>query len=128
MLFCCNKYLCHFLQRSILSIGLILAFVIAVPAQNDNNESSTGHFNLNPLLRSSFKPIKAHPLLTGYIKPGKHELMYWPAYPLTAAQIAERDKKYNRPISQQIANEMIESIINSLIYGKKTPVAVRPKF
>ena len=128
MLICCNKYLSYFLQRSIFSIGLILAFVIAVPAQNNNNESSTDHFNLNPLLRSSFKPIKAHPLLTGYVKPTKHELMYWPNYPLTAAQIAERDKKYNRPIGQQIADEILESTINSLIYGKKKPVAVRPKF
>ena len=54
--------------------------------------------------------------------------MYWPNYPLTAAQIAERDKKYNRPIGQQIADEILESTINSLIYGKKKPVAVRPKF
>ena len=128
MLFCCNKYLSYFLQRSIFSIVLILAFVTAVPAQNNNNESSTDHFNLNPLLRSSFKPIKAHPLLPGYIKPTKHELMYWPNYPLTAAQIAERDKKYNRPIGQQIADEILVSTINSLIYGKKKPVAVRPKF
>lgn len=128
MLFCRDKYLYHFLQRSVACIGLLLAFVMTVPAQNNDRESSTDHVDLNPLLRSSFKQPKAHPLLSEYIKPAKHEMMYWPNYPLTAAQIADRDKKYDRPIGQQVANEIVESTINGLIYGKKKQPAKIPKF
>ncbi|MEO6541411.1 MAG: hypothetical protein ABIN74_10485, partial [Ferruginibacter sp.] len=73
-----------------------------------------------------------NPLLAEYIKPTKHELMYWPNYPLTAAQVEARnkewDRKFNRPIGQQIVGEIVDSYINTILYGKKQVVAVRPKF
>ena len=128
MLFYCNKYLNHFLLKSVLNIGFLFAFAIAASAQT-GNANSVRSTVINPLLLSAFKnPLKTNPLLAERIKPTKHELMYWPNFPLTAAQIAERDKKYNKPIGRQIAGEIIESTLNSVLYGKKTPVAVRPKF
>ncbi len=58
--------------------------------------------------------------------------MYWPNYPLTAAQIQARDKEWDRENNQspgqQIAGEIMESAINNLINGRKSPVANRPKF
>jgi len=54
--------------------------------------------------------------------------MYWPNYPLTAAQIAARDRRYEQSLGQQIAGDIAASIINNLIYSRKTTVATRPKF
>lgn len=122
MLFIRNKYRHHLLQKTILCFVLMRFFIIPASAQ-------TNEFHLNPLLRSSFKkPVNATPLLTAYIKPSKHELMYWPNFPLTAAQIAERDRKYDRPIGQQIADDILESTFKTLIYGKKKVPATVPKF
>ncbi len=132
MLFSSNKYLYHFLQRPILTIGLFLFFCSAAYAQNNLLKKDTAAFHLNPLLRFSNNEVaKANPLLTEFIKPGKHELMYWPNYPLNAAQIEARDRewdrKYNQPLLKEFTNIIIESYINSLLYGKK-PVAAVPKF
>ena len=127
MLCSCNKYSPQLLQRTVVFFILILFFAIPVSAQTDN--SNTNEFHLNPLLLGSFKkPVKANLLLTEYIKPTKYELMRWPNYPLTPAQIAERDKRYDRPIGQQILSDAADSYIKAILSGKKTPVAVRPKF
>ena len=133
MLFICYKYLHPVLQKSILSIVLVLFFCLAAYAQNNLLKKDTATFHLNPLLRfSNNAPVKSNPLLTEFIKPGKHELMRWPNYPLNAVQIAasdrEWDRKYNSPIGEQIASEIIKSYVNSLIYGRKIPPATLPKF
>jgi len=62
--------------------------------------------------------------------------MHWPYFPLNAAQVEARNREWDRrnkqSIGQQIAGDIASDIIknqvNSLIYGKKMPVAVRPKF
>lgn len=71
-------------------------------------------------------------MLAAYIKPAKHELMYWPNYPLNAVQIEARDRewdrKYNQPLGKQIAHDIITNIANEIIFGKKVPPAAVPKF
>ena len=132
MLFCCIKYLNHFLLKSVLSIGFIFAFAIAASAQIRDANIVGSHSGINPLLLAAFKkPLIANPLLAEKIKPSRFELMYWPNYPLTAAQIAARDREWERKnkqsIGEQIAGDIIKSYVNTLIYGKK-PVAAVPKF
>jgi hypothetical protein len=133
MLFAVYKYTCRFTKHVLLSIVFIVAFALCVNAQTGIVNSSSNKNTLNPLLRSSFnKSIKANPLLAGYIKPSTYELMYWPAYPLTAAQIEARNSLWERrnhqTIGEQIAGDVIKNYVNSLIYGRKMPVAVAPKF
>ena len=84
------------------------------------------------MLRFNYKtPLKATQQLSEYIKPSKRELMYWPNFPLNAAQIEARNREWERKNKQspgeQIASDIIKSYVNSLLYGKK-PVAVVPKF
>ena len=138
----------HLLQRLILSIGFNLILITTLSAQTNNlsagsrKNMDTNDFQLNPLLRSAFKnQINANPLVAEFIKPTKYELMYWPNYPLTAAQIDARQREWDRnnnlPIGQQIAKDAIDifimqpllyNAVNSLIYGRKTSPAVAPKF
>src|SRR6478609_6085613 len=107
MLFDCFKYLKPFFQRSVLLIGLIFAFATTLPAQTNSLKSDTANYTLNPLLRSSFqKPVKTNPMLTEYIKPTKYELMRWPNYSLTAAQIEERDRQNDLPPEKQLAHDI----------------------
>ncbi len=137
MLLGCNKYLTHFLLKPIVTIGFIFSFSIAASAQVYYNNVVGKYPRMNPLLFAAFKkPLKPNPLLSEYIKPSKYELMYWPNFPLNAAQVEARDRAWerenNRPIGEKIASDIAKDIIknsvNTLIYGKKTPVAVRPKF
>ena len=130
MLFDCFKYLKPIFQRSVLLIGLIFAFATTLPAQTNNLKSDTANYTLNPLLRSSFKhPVKASPVLTEYIKPTKYELMRWPNYPLTAAQIEERDRINDLSPGKQLAHDIAETFINGLLNGSfKKRVATTPRF
>ncbi len=132
MLFSSSKYTGRFIQNSILSIVFTVLSAATLHAQTVVVKHNATTFELNPLLRASFKkPIKAAPLLAEYIKPGKHELMYWPNFPLNAAQIEARNRAWERKnkqtIGEQVAGDIIKGYVNSLIYGKK-PVAVAPKF
>ncbi|MGB4842900.1 MAG: hypothetical protein WBP16_00395 [Ferruginibacter sp.] len=104
-------------------------FGLNVFSQTNQVIKDTSPAKLNPLLYASFKKNKkANPLLQEYIKPTKYELMRWPNYPLTAAQIAARDRINQQSPAHKIANEIIESYISTLIYGKKIAPAVIPKF
>ena len=129
MLFCCNKYLRLFLQRSILHIVPVLFFCLSAYPQEDVSKKDSLNPRLNPLLLSSFKkPVKADPTLDEYLKPTKNELMDWSAYYLTDEQRRERVRRLNQPLYKQIGNDIIDSYVHSLIYGKiKKPAAV-PKF
>lgn len=132
MLFGPNKYLNLFFQKNISTVVLLVLLTVTARSQDRLVQKDTVS-RLNPLLYTSFKKqAKPNPFLTAYIKPRKHELLYWPNYPLTAAQLEARNREWerrnNQSIGRQIANDIIESYVNSLIYGKKhTPVVV-PKF
>jgi hypothetical protein len=135
MIFNCPIYLQHFLQRKIPVLVLLMIFSIAGYAQNTpvQKNSFLGH-RLNSVFAAANK--KPFQLTVSYVSPPykvymvrkSDGIMYWPNFPLTAAQITERDKIYDRPIGQQIVSGITESIINDIIYGKKKPVAVIPKF
>ena len=108
----------------------MLFFCLPVYAQNDVSKKDSSNLHLNPLLLSSFKkPVKPNPSLNEHFKSPNNQLMYWPNYPLTAAQIEERDKRNNRPFKEQIVHDVIDSYIDGLIKGKpKKPVAKPPHF
>ncbi len=132
MLLGCNKYLKHFLLKPLIITGFMLSFSAAASDQVYLNDVVGKYPKINPLLYNAFKkPAKPNPLLSEYIKPSKYELMYWPNFPLTPAQVEARDREWerrnNRTIGEQIAGDIINSSVNRLIYGKK-PVAVRPRF
>ncbi len=129
MLFCSNKYLRLFLQRSILHIIPVLFFCLSAYSQEDVSKKDSLNLRLNPLLLSTFKnPVKVDPTLNEHLKPTKNELMDWSAYYLTDEQRRERERRLNQPLYKQIGNDIIDSYVHSLIYGKiKKPAAV-PKF
>ena len=137
MLLCCNKYLNRFLLKPLVIIGFILSFSKAASARVYYNDVAGKYPKMNPLLFDAFKkPVKTNPLLSEYVKTSKHELMYWPHFSLTPAQIEAKDRKWERrnkqtigeQIISDIASDIIKNQVNSLIYGKKMPVAVAPKF
>lgn len=118
------------MRKLLLHIVFIAALAVHASAQNNNVNSDSNKVKLSPFLLSAFKkPLKANPLLAEKIKPSKFELMYWPNYPLTAAQIAARDAKARQSLGGKIASDIIDSYINSLLYGRKhSAVVATPKF
>ena len=137
MLLSCNKYLSRFLLKPMVTIGFIFSFSAAASAQVYYNYVVGKYPLMNPLLFAAFKkPLKPNPLLSEYVKPSNYELMYWPNFPLNVAQIEARNREWERrnnrtivgQIVSDIANDIIKTQVNSLIYGKKMPVAVTPKF
>ena len=125
MLLTGNKFSSLIMQKLLLNIVFITGFAINVSAQNNNADSNLNRVTLSPLLLSVFKkPLQANPLLAEKIKPSKFELMYWPNYPLTAAQIAARDARANQSPGAKIASDIIDSYINSLLYGRKKSLVV----
>jgi len=135
MLLCRNKYLYHFMQKTITALVFLLTFSTAGYSQNKLLQKDTIlNQGFNPIFIAAYK--KPYTLMiphTGdsyrvYWKRSSRGLMYWPNYPLTAAQIEARDRKYDQSLGQQIISSIAESYINSLLYGKKMPAAVTPKF
>ena len=139
MLFCIHKYLNCFLQRKITGIVLLMIFSTAAYAQNTplpKDTLLTPH--ISPVVVSIHK--KPAPLMTLHINPPYKpfvlrkggELMHWPNYPLTAGQIIARQtdwqRRNNQSFGEKVASDIIKNRVNALIYGKKTPVAVAPKF
>ena len=127
---CSHKHVFAFMPKVILFIALSLLFALPAYSQNIFFSKDRSDLKLNPLFYFSNKQtLKQNPNLTEHFKSPRHQLMYWPAYYLTADQIKERDKKYDRPKGEQIADEIIETYINALISAKnKKPVAKVPKF
>ena len=67
-----------------------------------------------------------------YLRKPSKELMHWPSYPLTTGQIIARNEEWqrrnNQTVGEQIASDIIKNRVNALIYGRKIPPAVIPKF
>ena len=134
-----HKYLCYFSQRKIIVFVLLMIFSITGYAQVTVRLRDTLiTAPVNPLFFSSNK--KPNQLMTMHINPPYKpfvlrkggELMHWPNYPLTTAQIIARQADWQRrnsqTIGEQIASDIIKNRVNAWIYGKKMPVAVVPKF
>ena len=139
MLFCSNKYLSHLGQKNISSLVLLIIFSLAGYAQITPLQRDTlATLPVNALFYASHK--KPNQLMAMHINPPYKpfvlrkggELMHWPNYPLTAGQIIARQADWQRrnsqTIGEQIASDIIKSYVNSIISGKKMPVAVAPKF
>ena len=139
MLFYSHKYLNYFIQRKITWLVLLMIFSTAGYAQNTPMPKDT---LLTPLVSPVVVSIhkKPAPLMTLHINPPYKsfvlrkggELMHWPNYPLTAGQIIARQtdwqRRNNQSFGEKVASDIIKNRVNALIYGKKTPVAVAPKF
>lgn len=128
-----NRYLYLFHRKTILSIVSAIAFAPLVHAQNKLTATNASPNHLSPLLVSSFKKqVKPASDLNERFKSPKNELMFWPNYPLTYAQIEARNQEWerenNRSLGEQIASDIIKNYVNALIYGKKHPPANVPKF
>lgn len=94
-------------------LPLLLCLSVNLFAQQDSSR---------PLSAIVFKkPVPANPFLSSkvtytYKKPSG-ELMSWPNYPLTAAQIAARDKEdeaNSKPVPY-----LVNQVVNTLLNGKK---------
>lgn len=131
MLYSNKKYYLLFLHKTILSIVVMLFCSLFTHAQNITfrNQPVKHHYNTITVININ-SSIKVNARLTERLMPPKNQLMSWRNYYLTAAQIEQRDrnKRLNQSIGRQIANEMLDSYINALINGKKSPVVVTPKF
>lgn len=137
MILSCNKYLPVFLKKTILAFVVLMVFNTNTTAQNYSVKSNANSTIINPLLLTAFKqPAKATAMLSERMKPSKYELMYWPNFPLSTAQIEIRDRKWERKnrktiggqIVSDVASDIIKTQVNSLVYSKKSPVAVAPRF
>jgi hypothetical protein len=101
----------------------------AIDAQVLTNKSDTAGSAVNPILRNAFKqPLQINKALPQRLKPTKYELMNWQNYYLTAEQIRERDRIRNRPLGQQIAEDITANFVRSLLNGGKKPTADIPRF
>ncbi|MFN8308059.1 MAG: hypothetical protein U0T79_14900 [Ferruginibacter sp.] len=110
------------------TLAMAFLFHTNSPAQQARNNDSSK--TLSPLLSNAFKKHPTtHPRLNDHFKRPNNQLMYWPNYPLTAWEIEQRDRKYDRSVGQQIASSIAESYVNYLLYGRnRKPVANIPKF
>jgi hypothetical protein len=124
------RYSSFFLQKTILSIILIAGLNSLLQAQISVSKKDSSILHLNPLLVSALKnPLRPATGLNDRFRRPNNQLMSWPNYSLTAAQIMERDKKYDQPVGKQIASDIAESYINSILNGKnKKPVVAAPRF
>ena len=131
----------HFLQRRTGFVLLLLIFSAAGHAQNTpGKKDSLFTLPFDPLFYAAAKKppqlmtlhINPPPAYKKYVLRKGGELMRWPSYPLTTGQIIARNAEWQRRNSQtvgeQIASDIIKNRVNALIYGKKMPVAVVPKF
>ena len=125
---CITPLLIHSPNKAFIVI-LFLFLISSAQSQNDPFKKDTIPFHIDPL-HISLKPSpKANPELNEHFKRPENELMSWPNFPLTAAQIDYRDKKNNDPYLKQLGREIIESYINGILSGKKNkPVAEVPRF
>ena len=130
MLFKSNKYFLLYLPGIVLTLVPLLVFGLTVSAQNGLLKKDTSRLSLSPILFSAFKqPVKPNPLLNERLKRPGNQLMNWPNYPLTAAQIAQRDAKYDQPVVKQIVEDVLGTYVNGIINGKsRKPAASLPKF
>jgi len=131
MLYSNKKYYLLFLHKIIASTVVLLFCSLFTHAQNITfrNKPVKHHYNTITAININ-SSVKVNARLTERLMPPKNQLMSWRNYYLTAAQIEQRDrnKRLNQSIGRQIASEMLDSYINYLIYGKKSPVVVTPKF
>jgi hypothetical protein len=121
-----KRYSCNNrLKKLYACIALLVFFLTAQPALFA--QTTKPPCANDPLFyyHELFAKKPAHPYIKiDYSRPN-NQLMSWPNYPLTAAQIAQRDRnwKQENKVSSRVAKDIITSFLS-----KKKPVAVIPKF
>jgi hypothetical protein len=117
----------HHLYSIILCMSIAVFFSLDGKAQvkpivKDSLHIVTKHFS-----RVSFKDsIKTRPAYTYIYKAPSNELMFWSNYPLTSAQIEQRQKvEEHRKVLPAIGESIVESYLNN---KKKKRTAVVPAF
>lgn len=139
MLFCCGKYLRHRLQRKLIGSLMLMLFSAGGYAQNvPMVRDSLFARPASPVVVSiSKKPVQLmrlrfNPPYKPYFARKGGELMHWPNYPLTAAQIIARQadwqRRNNQRVGERVAGDIIKNSVNALIYGRKSAPATIPKF
>lgn len=128
-----RRYLYLFPRKIMLSIIIVFVYASLVQAQNKLTATGGPANHFSPLFMTSLKkPVKPSDGLNEYFKSPKNQLMFWPDYPLTAAQIETRNQEWERvhshTLGEQIAGDIIKTYVNALIYGKPHTAASIPKF
>jgi hypothetical protein len=117
-----SKYLFLNQLAGYTATAFILLSTITVSAQDKDSMPIR-----NPLYYyqhfAQSKPSPSYTKLT-YTRPN-NQLMSWPNYPLTAAQIEQRDKQWEQ--DNKLSNIIAKDIVTSML-SKKKKVAVIPKF
>ena len=121
-----GKYLQFSILKICFNIILILFLCTKVSAQTTPEVKDTCTIKNNSSYSLSIAPVKTpYPFQhRDYTRPN-NQLLSWPDYPLTLAEIKRRDEqwKQDRKLSNIIAKDIVETILS-----KKKPVAVVPKF
>lgn len=139
MLFYSAKYLPLLLQRKLIGCVLLMLFSAAGYSQNiPMVKDSLFTRPVSPVVVSiSKRPVQLmrlhiNPPYKPFFARKGGELMHWPNYPLTAAQIIARQadwqRRNNQSVGEQIASDVIQGQINSILNGRKTKSAVIPRF
>lgn len=140
MLFYRRKFSYSFIQKNVSSLVLLMIFSMPgysqkIPSQKD----SLAFVPVNPFYTYANKKtpallmsIRNRPAYKPFAIRKGGELMHWPNYPLTAAQIIARQadwqRRNNQTVGERVAGDIIKNSVNSLIYGRKSAPATVPKF
>jgi len=106
-------------QRSLLTAGLILFSLLSF-AQTDSLFNKP-----HPPFRVIAQPVRYHeprktdPNLQLRMRARPVELANNPNFPLTQQEFDRRRKEYNKPVGQQIVDDVITNAANRILYPKK---------
>lgn len=106
-----------------LAVFFLTAGLNAAAQQKDTAAPKNLLLYYNSSAQKQNKPARTYTKLN-YTRP-TNQLMSWPNYPLTAAQIEQRDRnwKQEHKLSSVVAKDIITSFLS-----KKKRTAVQPKF
>ncbi len=117
----------HHLYSIIICVGMTVFLSLDEKAQLKPVAKDSLHIVTKHFSRVSFKDsIKTKPTYTYTYKTPSNELMFWSNYPLTSAQIEQRQKvEEHRKVLPAIGESIVESYLNN---KKKKRAAVVPAF
>lgn len=115
----CNTYL-HRLQLKMLNCFILLLFA-AMPARSQVTTvaKDTPLFHIDPMRVSLKATPSPNPHLNDHFKRPNNLNINYPDFPLTAVEFERRVKEANKPIGQQIADNVLESRFNDFLSGKR---------
>jgi hypothetical protein len=121
-----SKYLQFSILKICFNTVLLLSLSTTISAQVTPEVKDSSHIKNNVWFSPFVAPAKTqYPYQhINYTRPN-NQLMSWPDYPLTLAEIKQRDEKWKQDntLSNRIVKDVVESILT-----KKKKTAVVPKF